>query len=116
MTSYLVYWYLFWYERKEETPSYTMVPIIKCIFFSSLFFSSFSLLITTITCHAQQCVQDHLLCVGVCGDQVNFFFVLFFFPFEQGWVTEIIPKSTIWVNFTQFSGISKFSGSVVSLS
>ena len=27
VTSYLEYWYLFWYVWKEETPSYTMVPI-----------------------------------------------------------------------------------------
>ena len=30
VTSYLGCWYLFWYVWKEETPSYTMVPII-CI-------------------------------------------------------------------------------------
>ena len=30
VTSYLGFWYLFWYVWKEETPSYTMVPI-TCI-------------------------------------------------------------------------------------
>ena len=30
VTSYLGYWYLFWYVWKEETPIYTMVPI-TCI-------------------------------------------------------------------------------------
>ena len=30
VTSYLGCWYLFWYVWKEETPSYTMVPI-RCI-------------------------------------------------------------------------------------
>ena len=30
VTSYLGRWYLFWYVWKEETPSYTMVPI-RCI-------------------------------------------------------------------------------------
>ena len=44
VTSYLGCWYLFWYVWKEETPSYTMVPI-RCILGVS--FSSSKGVVTT---------------------------------------------------------------------
>ena len=60
VTSCLRCWYLFWYVWKEETPSYTMVPI-RCILGVS--FSSSKGVVTTPlgkTCYKKRLVKTRV--------------------------------------------------------